>query len=349
MRTQAGSGVAWALLPAIVLFATLSAFSGAADAQRKERQGKEVVDAACSSCHATGKDKSPRIGDAKAWAGRASQGLTALTDHALKGIRNMPAHGGSAGVSDIEIERAIIYMVNRSGGQWVEPVGGATPAVLRTSETIVQAQCAKCHQTGLDGAPKIGDRPAWTPRLQKGLDPLVASAIHGHGPMPARGGLPDLSDQEIRGAIVYMFNYGLPVIPPPPPARPADPRHKVVSGTDIYLGMRPAEAMRAAQAQAEKAGAEKVDIPSGKGYYHLNISLADNKSQVPVTDAEVKVRVSDGVTTESKALGLVAANNTVSYGNYFRFSSGSSYNITTEIRRPGVAGTIQVKFEFKAP
>ncbi len=352
MRTQARSGSARALLPAIVLFATLSAVSGAADAQRKERLGKDVVDAVCGACHIAGKDNAPRIGDAKAWAGRASQGLTALTDHALNGIRNMPAHGGSTGVSDIEIERAIIYMVNRSGGHWVEPVGGATPAVVRTSEAIVQNQCAKCHQSGQDGAPKIGDRPAWIPRLKKGLDPLVASAIHGHGPMPARGGMPDLSDQEIRGAIVYMFNYGLPATPPPAPAAPAaaaDPHHKLVGGTDIYLGMVRAEAMRAAQAQVQKTSAAKVDIPSGKGYYHLNISLADNKSQVPVTDAQVKLRVSDGMTTESKVLGLVAANNAVSYGNFFRFSSGNAYNITAEIRRPGVAGTIEAKFQFKAP
>lgn len=350
MRTQAGSGPAQALLPAIVLFATLSAFSGAADAQRKERQGKEVVDAVCGSCHVAGKDNAPKIGDAKAWAGRASQGLTALTDHALKGIRKMPAHGGAAGVSDIEIERAIVYMVNQSGGHWVEPVGGATPAVLRSSETIVQNQCAKCHQEGLHGAPKIGDRPAWIPRLKKGLDSLVASAIHGHGPMPARGGLPDLSDQEIRGAVIYMFNYGLPATPPAAtaPANSADPRHKVISGTDVYLGMIRAEEMRAAQAQAEKAGAARVEIPSGKGYYHLNISLADNKSRVPVTDAQVRVQVSDGMNTESKALGLVAANNAASYGNYFRFTSGNSYNITAEIRRPGVPA-IEAKFAFKAP
>ena len=74
----------------------------------------------------------------------------------------------------------------------------------------------------------------------------------------------------------------------------------------------------------------------------------DSKSQVPVTDAEVKVRVSDGMTSESKTLGLVAANNTVSYGSYYRFSSGSAYNITADIRRPGVPGTIKAKFEFKA-
>jgi hypothetical protein len=98
-----------------------------------------------------------------------------------------------------------------------------------------------------------------------------------------------------------------------------------------------------------EAIASAKDIPSGKGYYHVNISLVDNKSQVSVSDAQVTVQVSDGMSTESKALGLVAANNAVSYGNYFRFASGNSYNITAQIRRPGVAGPIEAKFEFRAP
>jgi cytochrome c5 len=348
MRSQARSDPMREWVPATIMFTALAAASGAADAQRVERQGKDVVDAVCGSCHATGKDNAPRIGDAKAWSMRAAQGMTALTEHALKGIRNMPAHGGSPGLSDIEIERAITHMVNQSGGNWVEPLGGATPAAMRSSETIVQNQCAKCHEAGRDGAPQIGDRKAWTPRLKKGLDPLVASAIHGHGPMPARGGLPDLSDQEIRGAIVYMFNHGLPAAPPAVARALADPRHKRVAGTDVYLGMVRAEALRAAHAQAADATAMR-GIPTGKGYYHLNISLADNKSRVPVTDAEVAVQVSDGMTVQSKPLGLIAANNAVSYGNYFRFASGSAYNITAEIRRPGVAVPLKASFDFKAP
>jgi hypothetical protein len=218
---------------------------------------------------------------------------------------------------------------------------------MRSSEAIVRAQCATCHESGRDGAPKIGDRAAWIPRLKRGLDPLVASAVHGHGPMPARGGLPDLSDAEIRGAIVYMFNYGVPPAAPPAPVAAADPHHKLVLGTDIYLGMMRAESMRAAYAGARSS--DKPDIPSGKGYYHVNISLADSKSHAPVTDAEVKVRVSNGMTNETHTLGLLAANNIVSYGGFYRFSSGSAYNITAEIHRPGVPGMIEAKFDFRAP
>ena len=348
MRYSSGSAHLRALAPANVACAALAAFSGAADAQRKERQGKDVVDEVCGACHLGGTNLAPKIGDAQAWSGRASQGLTALTDHALKGIRNMPPHGGNPGLSDIEIERAIVYMVNQSGGHWVEPVGGATPAVVRTSETIVRDQCAKCHQSGVNGAPKIGDRAAWVPRLQKGLDPLQASAIHGHGGMPARGGLPDLSDEELRGAIVYMFNYGVPTVAAAPSQTPsaADARYKLVSGTDVYLGMMQAQAIRDAR---KSRGVATNDIPTGKGYYHVNISLMDSASHVPVTDARVKVRVSDGMNSQSKELGLVAADNSVSYGGYFRLTGGSDYTVTAQVQRPGVPVPFEAAFQFKAP
>jgi cytochrome c5 len=79
-------------------------------------------------------------------------------------------------------------------------------AADRSGELIVKAQCVKCHGTGVNGAPKIGDQAAWRPRLKNGLDKTVASAIHGHGKMPARGGMADLTDAELRSAILYMFN-----------------------------------------------------------------------------------------------------------------------------------------------
>src|SRR5512147_1091461 len=77
--------------------------------------------------------------------------------------------------------------------------------VERSGEQIVKAQCVKCHGTGLNGAPKIDDRAAWAPRMRQGLDATVRSAIRGHGKMPARGGMADLTDAELRAAISYMF------------------------------------------------------------------------------------------------------------------------------------------------
>ena len=68
-----------------------------------------------------------------------------------------------------------------------------------------------------------------------------------------------------------------------------------------------------------------------------------------MTDAVVKVWVSDGMRTQSKPLELMAVNNMVSYGNFFRFASGNAYNITAEIRRPGLPDVIEATFDFKAP
>lgn len=191
----------------ILGIAALIAFASPAAAADPARPlgGKEVVDAVCGTCHTPGTKGAPKIGDQKAWAKRASQGLSSLTDHALKGIRDMPSHGGNPNLSDREIQLAVTYMVNQSGGKWTEPIDRKSPPAERTGEQVVKAQCIKCHQAGTGGAPKIGDRDAWIPRLRQGLDLTVRSAIKGHGGMPARGGLPDLTDREVRNAIIYMF------------------------------------------------------------------------------------------------------------------------------------------------
>ena len=177
----------------------------AAASEAQPLSGKQVVESVCATCHAAGTKGAPKIGDSKAWGKRASQGLSSLTDHALKGIRSMPSHGGNPALSDHEIKSAVTYMVNQSGGKWAEPIDRKAPPAERTGEQVVKAQCIKCHQAGTGGAPKIGDRDAWIPRLKHGLDLTVQSAIKGHGGMPARGGLPDLTDREVRNAIIYMF------------------------------------------------------------------------------------------------------------------------------------------------
>ena len=182
-----------------------AALSSAARAQSTGLSGKEVVEAVCAQCHASGAKGAPKIGDKQAWSKRASRGLSSLTDTALKGIRQMPSHGGNQSLSDMEIKRAVAYMVNHSGGKWAEPVDKSAPPAPRTGEQIVKAQCIKCHESGKGGAPKIGDRDAWIPRLKNGLDNTVRSAINGHGGMPARGGLADLTDPEMRSAVIYLF------------------------------------------------------------------------------------------------------------------------------------------------
>jgi cytochrome c5 len=335
---------------AIILMVAAWATPQPAAAQGSGRSGQAVVGAVCASCHATGAGGAPKIGDDKAWASLASRGLTGLTESALKGIRNMPPHGGNPGLTDIEIERAIAYMVNQSGGRWSEPIGDVTSAAERRGEQIVQAQCAKCHQTGVSGAPRIGDRAAWIQRLKRGLDFVVRSAINGHGPMPPRGGMADLTDSEIRAAVVYMFNPAPPptaASPDAPAARP-DQNHKVIDGTEIFLGVVAAESMRAQYAKRSKESSMHGGIPAGRGHYHVNISLFDSTTRGVISDAQVEVKVADPVMgSVTKKLELVTLNNIKSYGNYFRMPGKDPYTITVKIRRPGAARPIEAAFSFK--
>ena len=166
--------------------------------------GKQVYESTCIACHGTGRDGAPRVGDVRAWEQLSARGLSKLGASAIEGVRKMPPHGGRLALTDLELERAITYMVNQSGGNWAEPIDRRRLPETRRGEEIVKAQCVKCHGTGVGGAPRIGDRDAWIGRAKLGFDGLVRSAINGHGAMPARGGLANLTDAEVRSAVTYM-------------------------------------------------------------------------------------------------------------------------------------------------
>jgi cytochrome c5 len=85
---------------------------------------------------------------------------------------------------------------------------------LKTGEQVFKAQCTACHSTGAAGAPKFGDASAWGPRIQKGYDALLTSALKGKGAMGAQGG-GDFEDLEVGRAVVYMANAGGAKFPEP--------------------------------------------------------------------------------------------------------------------------------------
>ncbi len=82
-----------------------------------------------------------------------------------------------------------------------------TPAVASAKDTY-NASCAMCHATGAAGAPKVGDKAAWQPRIAQGMDTLVQHALKGFagssGVMPPKGGSMHLSDEQIGGIVEYM-------------------------------------------------------------------------------------------------------------------------------------------------
>ena len=94
----------------------------------------------------------------------------------------------------------------------------APPAPVAEATTVAAAPadgkstfgtvCVVCHGAGIAGAPKVGDKAAWAPRIAQGLGTLDKHAIEGFqgdfGMMPAKGGRLDLSDELIKATVAYM-------------------------------------------------------------------------------------------------------------------------------------------------
>ena len=205
----------------------------------------------------------------------------------------------------------------------------------RGGKAVYEAQCSKCHATGVDGAPKVDDRAAWIPRMKGGLNATVRSAARGHGKMPARGGVADLTDNELRAAILYMFYPAGADLKPRDASAPRDANHRRVGGLDIYLGITPA-----AMAPQDAKG------PRGKGYYYVTVSLHDGNASIK--DAEVEARAANPVTGgETKKLAAMTVNNTPTFGGFFRMEGAEPYAITVRVRRPNEDGRLETRFDFK--
>jgi cytochrome c5 len=211
---------------------------GAPTAAAGARSGEAIVKATCSACHAAGVAGAPKIGDAQAWAPRLKDGLKGMLAIALKGKGAMPPRGGDTSLTDDEVARAIVFMANQSGGKLKEPAAPKEPAKPAPAQQQAQAApaaakpapaaapaaeskpaaaaadgkavydkvCHVCHAAGVAGAPKLGDKAAWAPRIKQGMDVLVQSVTNGKGAMPPKAGNPSLTDAELRAGVQYMVS-----------------------------------------------------------------------------------------------------------------------------------------------
>lgn len=197
----------------------------------KAAQGSEAIyKATCAACHDSGVANAPKLGDKGAWAARIGVGLEKLAASGIKGKGAMPPKGG-ADLSDADFTRVVAWLANKSGASFKEPAApkasaaptAAAPAPATAAaapapapaaaapaagagngKKVYEGACVACHASGVAGAPKLGDKGAWAPRLATGLDALTASVIKGKGAMPPKGGNTSIPDADIRAAVEYM-------------------------------------------------------------------------------------------------------------------------------------------------
>ena len=172
------------------------------------KSGEDVYKAVCTTCHAAGVAGAPKFGNAVDWKPRIAQGVNTLWDHAIKGIRAMPAKGGNPDLDDIEVERAVVYMANAGGAKFIDPplpapgaeaapAAPAAPALGSTADPAIVAAIAAANAAaspaansaanptaGVAASPAAGAAPA---AVSAGADPgqklfaAVCTACHGAG------------------------------------------------------------------------------------------------------------------------------------------------------------------------
>jgi cytochrome c5 len=75
----------------------------------------------------------------------------------------------------------------------------------QAGKALYQQICQACHAAGVAGAPKLGDKAAWAPRLKESMDTVYHYALHGKGAMPPKGGS-NASDADVKAAVDYMVS-----------------------------------------------------------------------------------------------------------------------------------------------
>jgi cytochrome c5 len=193
---------------------------GAPAAAPGARAAADIVKNTCAACHQTGAANAPKIGDAAAWAPRIKAGVNALVQSVIKGKGAMPPKAGDPSLTESEIHNAVVLMANQAGAGFKEKPAAA-PAKQEAAapaqqvaaapqkadgKAVYDKVCFACHQTSVANSPKLGDKAAWAPRIQTGIDSLMQSVIKGKGAMPPKAGNPALTDAEIRAAVEFMVS-----------------------------------------------------------------------------------------------------------------------------------------------
>jgi len=198
--------------------------------------GEQVFGQVCKTCHEAGIAGAHKLGDKAAWGKVIAQGEKLTLQHALSGIRAMPPRGGNANLTDDEVQRAVVFMVNKAGASWKEapvaaapadakaaasPAAAAAPAAVASAapaaapakadgKKIFDTACVACHGMGIAGAPKFGDKAAWSARIAQGTNVLYEHALKGFqgksGVMPPKGGAASLPDADVKAAVDYMVS-----------------------------------------------------------------------------------------------------------------------------------------------
>lgn len=124
----------------------------------------------------------------------ATAGVLQSPDNVAEGLRP----------SVVERIKPIGHVTVKNVPQSTTSAAPTVAKAARSGQAVFDAVCTACHSTGAAGAPIVGNKEQWAPRIATGLDTLLISATNGKGAMPPKGTCMDCSADELKATIEYM-------------------------------------------------------------------------------------------------------------------------------------------------
>jgi cytochrome c5 len=78
-------------------------------------------------------------------------------------------------------------------------------APILLGKTVFESKCILCHKNGVAGAPRLGNKPDWAPRIKKKFSLLLKHVTMGYQAMPPKGACLECSISDLEIAIRYML------------------------------------------------------------------------------------------------------------------------------------------------
>ncbi|NOZ10726.1 MAG: c-type cytochrome [Gammaproteobacteria bacterium] len=98
---------------AIILAFSLFTWSHPVWSQDDTKQGAQIYQKNCATCHNTGNTGAPTLNDTANWDSRLNWPLWVTNRRAINGYGTMPARGGNDTLSDQDVKDAVAYMIAR--------------------------------------------------------------------------------------------------------------------------------------------------------------------------------------------------------------------------------------------
>ncbi|HHF0527009.1 TPA: cytochrome c [Legionella anisa] len=231
----------WLMLPVVAFTFSANTFASEFTSEQKVTQtlaeksndqfktatskasGKAIYYKACIACHgANGKGTAPSFPDFTKKGGVLSKPTSVLFNNIKQGIGNMPAKGGYPSLTDEEIQTTLNYIESTFSSESTLtstleqnvtqiPPWKSKGQLNKTAESkflgevIYHKTCVACH--GADGKGTAPSFPDFTKKggaLSKPTSVLFYNIKQGIGSMPAKGGYPALTDEDIQASLDYI-------------------------------------------------------------------------------------------------------------------------------------------------